>query len=69
MPRLTNAPQYRRAGWWRDETFLDDLRRHTRAHPDKTAVVARRVGGETRALTYAELSRLADRCEIGRVHV
>ncbi|WP_149262614.1 AMP-binding protein [Actinomadura sp. K4S16] len=62
MAGLTNALQYRRAGWWRDGTFLDDLRRHTRAHPGKTALVARRVGGETRALTYAELTRLADRC-------
>jgi cyclohexanecarboxylate-CoA ligase len=59
------SEQYRRLGWWRDETFLDDLRRHTRAHPDKTAVVTRRVTGDDaggRTLDYAELSRLTDRC-------
>ncbi|MGP4022483.1 AMP-binding protein [Actinomadura sp. 3N407] len=62
MSGFANAHEYRRGGWWRNETFLDDLRRHTAAHPDKTAVVAHRAGGGTTVLTYAELSRLADRC-------
>lgn len=57
------SEEYRRSGWWRDETFLDDLRRHARDHPGKAAVVARRVGaGETRTLDYAELALLTDRC-------
>ena len=61
------SDEYRRRGWWRDETFLDDLRRHTRDHPDKTAVVARRVteggpAGTTHTIDYAELSLLTDRC-------
>jgi cyclohexanecarboxylate-CoA ligase len=58
------SDEYRRRGWWRDETFLDDLRRHTRDHPGKTAVVARRVTdrGDARTFDYAELSRLTDRC-------
>ncbi len=54
---------YRRWGWWRDQTFLDDLRSSARAYPAKTAVVARRVGaGDTRILSYAELELLTDRC-------
>ncbi|MEV4254571.1 AMP-binding protein [Spirillospora sp. NPDC049652] len=57
------SEEYRRRGWWRDETFLDDLRRHARERPDAPAVVARRTGsGETRTLDYAELGRLTDRC-------
>jgi len=54
---------YRRRGWWRDQTFLDDLRSSARAYPAKKAVVARRVGaGDTRILSYAELELLTDRC-------
>ncbi len=60
------SDEYRRRGWWRDETFLDDLRRHTRDHPDKTAVVARRAtegpAGTTHTIDYARLSLLTDRC-------
>ena len=54
---------YRRRGWWRDETFLDDLRRSAREHPERTAVAVRRSGDDsTRSLDYAELSLLVDRC-------
>ncbi|OLT23247.1 hypothetical protein BJF79_02275 [Actinomadura sp. CNU-125] len=56
------SEEYRRRGWWRDETFLDDLRRHTREHPGKAAVVARRTGAGDRTLDYAELGLLTDRC-------
>ncbi len=53
---------YRRRGWWRDETFLDDLRRNVRERPDRTAVVVHRTRDDsTRTLDYAELSRLVDR--------
>ncbi|MBC6462973.1 AMP-binding protein [Actinomadura sp. HBU206391] len=55
--------EYRRHGWWRDETFLDDLRKAVRAQPGKRAVVARNVGRDTtRVLDYAELSLLTERC-------
>jgi cyclohexanecarboxylate-CoA ligase len=55
--------QYRRNGWWRDQTFLDDLRRATHDTPAKTAVVARRAatGGQT-TLDYARLDHLTRRC-------
>ncbi|MGH3375069.1 MAG: AMP-binding protein [Actinoallomurus sp.] len=54
---------YRRGGWWRDRTFLHDLRDGVLAHPAKPAVIARDVGqGTTRVLDYAELAALTDRC-------
>ncbi|MDQ0585405.1 AMP-binding protein [Streptomyces rishiriensis] len=53
---------YRRHGWWREETFLDDLRRHAREHPRRLAVAGRRVAeSRTDTLDYAELARLTDR--------
>ncbi|MEU3558347.1 acyl--CoA ligase, partial [Streptomyces fragilis] len=54
--------EYRRRGWWRDETFLDDLRRQARERPRKLAVAGRRLEeARTDTLDYAELSRLTDR--------
>ncbi|MER7754702.1 AMP-binding protein [Kitasatospora sp. NPDC097643] len=54
--------EYRRRGWWRDETFLDDLRRQARERPRKLAVAGRRLDeARTDTLDYAELSRLTDR--------
>ncbi|MFF4244666.1 AMP-binding protein [Streptomyces sp. NPDC001822] len=56
------AAAYRRHGWWRDETFLDDLRRQARLHPRRLAVAGRRVTeSRTDTLDYAELARLTDR--------
>jgi cyclohexanecarboxylate-CoA ligase len=54
---------YRARGWWRDQTFLDDLRAAVGRHPDKTAVITRRGDrGQSTRLSYAELLQLADRC-------
>ncbi|NEE61797.1 (2,3-dihydroxybenzoyl)adenylate synthase, partial [Streptomyces sp. SID8455] len=33
-----HAAEYRRRGWWRDETFLDDLHRRAREHPRRLAI-------------------------------
>ncbi|RFU39591.1 acyl--CoA ligase [Actinomadura logoneensis] len=64
------SDEYRRRGWWRDETFLDDLRRHIREQPGKPAVIARRIGsGATRTLDYAELGLLTDRCAAALVEL
>lgn len=53
---------YRRDGWWRDGTFLDDLRRHAAADPGKPAVIARRApDAETETISYAELAAATDR--------
>jgi len=59
---LDAATQYRENGWWRDQTFLDDLRRDARGVPAKTAVIAHRHGhGETTVINYGELASLTDR--------
>jgi cyclohexanecarboxylate-CoA ligase len=50
---------YRQHGWWRDETFLDDLRRAVRVTPDKPAIIAHR-DGAIRIVDYAELARVTD---------
>ncbi|MBC7273137.1 MAG: AMP-binding protein [Dietzia sp.] len=56
------AAEYRRRGWWRDETFLDDLYRHARERPHKLAIAGRRIGeSRTDTLDYAELADLTDR--------
>ncbi|MER6524084.1 AMP-binding protein [Streptomyces sp. NPDC001508] len=56
------AAKYRLRGWWRDETFLDDLHRQARLNPHRTAVAGRRVAeSRTDTLDYAELDRLTDR--------
>jgi cyclohexanecarboxylate-CoA ligase len=55
--------EYRRRGWWRDETFLDDLRKSVRLNQEKTAVAVRRMADDsTHTLDYAELKYLTDRC-------
>ncbi|MFD0690630.1 AMP-binding protein [Actinomadura fibrosa] len=57
------SASYRESGWWRDATFLDDLRRHARDTPRKAAVVTRRMrDGRTHRLDYAELAAASDRC-------
>ncbi|MFJ9343342.1 AMP-binding protein [Streptomyces sp. NPDC101733] len=54
--------EYRRRGWWRDDTFLDDLRRQARERPRKLAIAGRRLEeARTDTLDYAELARLTDR--------
>jgi cyclohexanecarboxylate-CoA ligase len=54
--------QYRRDGWWRDATFLDDLRRHAARQPDKAALITRRTpGADTETFSYGEIAALTDR--------
>ncbi|MGW5605763.1 AMP-binding protein [Streptomyces sp. NPDC003753] len=61
VPR-ERAVEYRRRGWWREETFLDDLRRQARERPHRLAIAARRIAeARTDTLDYAELARLTDR--------
>lgn len=61
---------YYQAGWWRDETFLDDLDRHARERPGKTAVAGHNLAtGRTDKIDYAELSRMTDRMARGLVNL
>jgi cyclohexanecarboxylate-CoA ligase len=70
--RFDNAParlhgaRYRERGWWRDATFLDDLRAAARATPDRPAIIAARAfARDVTALTYAELCAHVDRFAAG----
>jgi cyclohexanecarboxylate-CoA ligase len=57
-----SAARYRRGGWWRDQTFLDDLRRNASDQPGKPVLTNYRgPGDEPQVLTYAELARLTSR--------
>src|SRR4051812_15409075 len=68
------ADEYRRSGWWRDQTFLDDLRRSAREHPHRIAVRARRAPGphEPRPdhfIDYSQLVVLTERCAAALVEL
>lgn len=53
---------FRSQGWWRDETFLDDMRAAVRRHPDRAALICRHADGRPpETVTYAELSEQVDR--------
>ncbi|MFI8370343.1 AMP-binding protein [Streptomyces sp. NPDC085466] len=61
---------YYQRGWWREETFLDDLRRQARLRPHKLAVAARRIKeARTDTLDYTELRQLTDRFASGLVEL
>ncbi len=51
--------EYRERGYWRDETFLDDLRRYASETPDKAALIGHRADGE-RIISYGELERVTE---------
>jgi cyclohexanecarboxylate-CoA ligase len=71
MNEVTRAHQaYREAGWWRDQTFLDDLRRNATQQPGKSAVIGHSAAsGRTSTVDYAELSRLTRRMAQGLVEL
>ncbi|MGH3388264.1 MAG: AMP-binding protein [Actinomadura sp.] len=69
-PLKSRHDDYHRAGYWRDQTFLDDLRAGVRRHPHKPAVITRDVAtGISRTLDYAELELLTDRCAAALVNL
>ena len=52
---------YRTDGWWRDEGFLDDLRRNATDRPGQVAVLQRSAAsGQVAAIDYAALAQLTD---------
>jgi len=65
--RFFNAPahhhgaRYRAHGWWRDTTFVDDLRAAAARTPDQPAVIAARAFAKDEiAITYGELAHEVD---------
>ncbi|MEU6931075.1 AMP-binding protein [Streptomyces sp. NPDC046374] len=62
--------EYRRRGWWRDETFLDDLYRQARERPHKPAIAGRRIAeSRTDTLDFAELAALTDRFALALIEL
>ena len=59
---IREASEYRRNGWWRDQTFLDDLQRNAEDRPEKPALVAYRHDDDAqpRIVDYAELARVTE---------
>jgi cyclohexanecarboxylate-CoA ligase len=59
---LEQRATWRRNGWWRDETIVDDLHRAIRAHPDRPAIIgAHPSSGKIEEISYAELGQYTDR--------
>ena len=53
---------YYAAGWWREETFLDDIARNARERPDHQAVVGYVGGTLERTLSWADYAASVQRC-------
>lgn len=53
--------EYYERGWWREETFLGDLRRAATQRPSAAAVIAYENGLPARSLSYRELAGTVDR--------
>ncbi|MFC8506941.1 AMP-binding protein [Streptomyces sp. NPDC057411] len=69
-PEPGAGAEYRRRGWWRDETFLDDLYRQARERPHKLAIAGRRIAeSRTDTLDFAELGALTDRFALALVEL
>ncbi len=55
--------RYRRQGWWRDTTYIDDFLAVVAAQPDKVAIVGHRSdpAPSVTTLSYRQLGQLVDR--------
>ncbi|WP_030854286.1 AMP-binding protein [Streptomyces sp. NRRL F-4474] len=64
-PPAEVADRFRSAGWWRAETFLDDLYRTAARAPQRPAIVSERAhrpaGRHLVTVTYAQLAAYVDR--------
>ncbi|MFJ3725223.1 AMP-binding protein [Streptomyces sp. NPDC090045] len=65
VPPAEVADRFRAAGWWRPQTFLDDLYRTAARAPERPAIVSERAhrpaGLRRVTLTYAQLALYVDR--------
>jgi cyclohexanecarboxylate-CoA ligase len=57
------------AGLWLDQTINESLDAVLAAHPDRAALTAVRLDGDTVTMTYRELAELADRTALGLHHL
>ncbi|MFC8935573.1 AMP-binding protein [Rhodococcus sp. NPDC057135] len=62
LPATESTTEFHTRGWWRKETFGDDLQRQARLQPNRLAVAARRIGqSRTDTLDYSELAETSER--------
>ncbi len=62
VPAATRA-DYRRRGWWRDETLVDDFLARAAERPDDPALVSYHAGQSTpERHSYQDVARLSRRC-------
>jgi cyclohexanecarboxylate-CoA ligase len=64
-PDPDQAAAYLGAGWWRRETFLDDLAAAAARRPEHPAIIGYRDDKHERTLTYAELAHFVARFAAG----
>lgn len=57
----SRAAEFYRRGWWRRQTFLDDLDRAVRDRPQTAALITYQQGTHARTLSYRELAALTER--------
>jgi cyclohexanecarboxylate-CoA ligase len=57
----SRSAEYYARGWWRSETFLDDLARAVRHRPESAAVIAYENGVHAKTLTYRQLAGTVER--------
>jgi cyclohexanecarboxylate-CoA ligase len=60
-PSAEESRAFYDAGWWRPETFLDDLARNTAERPDHPAVIGYAGGEPDRTLSWAEYTAAVTR--------
>jgi cyclohexanecarboxylate-CoA ligase len=60
-PDPSRAAEYYRRGWWRHETFADDLARNVRERPQAAALISYQQGEHSRTLSYQELDAMSER--------
>jgi len=61
FPSSDEAARYYQAGWWREQTFCDDLAAAASARASHPAIIAYESGQLARSLTYADLAAMVDR--------
>lgn len=57
--------RFRAHGWWREQTFLDDLARHAERRPGHPAIIGHDGQRQTRTLTYGDLAAVVTRLAAG----
>ena len=68
-PPADERAAYYAAGWWREQTFVDDIARNARERPDREAIVGYTGGTLERTLTWADYAASVQRCAAALVEL